>query len=50
MRIDCSKIRPVQAAVVDGELGGGPGVQAVQQLRVVQEHDLFVLQTGYLVS
>ena len=43
------KISPVQAAVVNGDLGGGPGVQTVQQLRIVQEHDLFVLQTGYLV-
>ena len=43
------KISPVQTAVVNGDLGGGSGVQTVQQLRVVQEHDLFVLQTGYLV-
>ena len=43
------KIGPVQTAVVNGDLGGGPGVQAVQQLRIVKEHDLFVLQTGHLV-
>ena len=37
------EILAVEPLVVDGELGGGAGVQGVQQLGVAQEHGRFVL-------
>ena len=37
------KIRPVQSVVIDGDLRGSSAVQAVQKLRVCQEHALFIL-------
>ncbi len=40
------EVLAVEALVVDGELGGGAGVQGVQQLRVTQEHGRFVLFRG----
>ncbi len=43
------KVRLALAAVADGEFGGGGAVQAVQQLRVGQEHGFLVLPAGYLV-
>ena len=43
------KVRLALAAVANGELGGGGAVQAVQQLRVGQEHGFLVLPAGYLV-
>ena len=37
------KIVAVDPLVVDGDLGGGPGIQRVEQLGVVQEHGRLVL-------
>ena len=40
------KIRTVQAAVVDGDLGGCAAVEAVEQFRILKEHCFFVLTAG----
>ena len=43
------KVRLALAAVANGQLGGGGAVQAVQQLRVGQEHGFLVLPACHLV-
>ena len=37
------EVLAVEPLIVDGELGGGAGVQGIEQLRVAQEHGRFVL-------
>ena len=37
------KVLPVDPLIVDGDLGGGPSIQRVEQLGVVQEHGRLVL-------
>ena len=36
----------VDVLVLDGQLGGGPGVQGIQQIRIAEEHGGFVLLAG----
>ena len=43
------KIPFIDTVVVDGDLGGGSAVQAVQQLGVSQEHGLLVLPAGHKI-
>ena len=41
------EVLPVDPLVVDGDLGGSPGVQGVEQFRVVQKHLGFIALAGY---
>ena len=41
------KIVPVNTAVVDGDFGGGAGIQRVQQLAVIEKHLGLVVFAGY---
>ena len=41
------KIVSVNTAVVDGDFGGGAGIQRVQQFAVIEEHLGFVVLAGY---
>ena len=43
------KIRSIQSVVVDGDLRGSSAVQAVQKLRVCQEHTLFILPARHQI-
>ena len=40
------EVLPVEPLVVDGDLGGGAGVQGIEQLGVAQEHGGLVLLGG----
>ena len=40
------KVPLIDAVVVDGDFGGGPAVQTVQQLGVGQEHAFLILAAG----
>ena len=43
------EIRPVQPAVVDGDLSGASAVQCIQKLRVFQEHGFLVLPGSHRI-
>ena len=40
------KAAAVESLIVDGDLGGGAGVQGVEQFRVIQKHRRLVLLGG----
>ena len=40
------KVDPVQAAVVDCDLCGSPGIQTVQQLGILEKHGLLICAAG----
>ena len=40
---------PIHTAVVDGDLCHRAGIQGIEQLRIGEEHTLFILTAGYQI-